>query len=172
MSSWPRKVWTAGLTLVLITSGLVVNNSSAQTPRQSRTAARVTQTLRLEKLPNRKPRNVLFILTDDQRYDAMGFLHGQSFLKTPNLDALRDGGVYLPNAFVTTALCSPSRASILTGMYAHRHRVVDNDSPFPRTSSISLSISSVLVTKQPSSVSGIWVAILIIRNPDSITGLA
>jgi N-acetylglucosamine-6-sulfatase len=86
---------------------------------------------RLARLPNRKPRNILFILTDDQRYDALGFLRGQSFLQTPSLDALARGGVYLPNAFVTTALCSPSRASILTGMYAHRHRVVDNDSPLP-----------------------------------------
>jgi N-acetylglucosamine-6-sulfatase len=86
---------------------------------------------RLTRLSNRKPRNILFILTDDQRYDAFGFLREQSFLKTPNLDALASGGVYLPNAFVTTALCSPSRASILTGMYAHRHRVVDNDSPVP-----------------------------------------
>lgn len=96
--------------------------------RQSIAPNRVSQ---LAQLPTRKPRNILFILTDDQRYDAFGFLHGQSFLETPNLDALARSGVYLPNAFVTTALCSPSRASILTGMYAHRHRVVDNDSPVP-----------------------------------------
>jgi N-acetylglucosamine-6-sulfatase len=89
------------------------------------------QSLVLPKLPDHKPRNVLFILTDDQRFDAFGFLHGQLFLETPNLDALARNGVYLPNAFVTTALCSPSRASILTGMYAHRHRVVDNDSALP-----------------------------------------
>ena len=86
---------------------------------------------RLAKLPGRKPRNVIFILTDDQRYDALGFLHGQAFLQTPHMDALARRGVYLPNAYVTTALCSPSRASILTGRYAHRHRVVDNDSPIP-----------------------------------------
>ena len=86
---------------------------------------------RLAKLPGRQPRNVVFILTDDQRYDAVGFLRGQSFIETPNMDALARRGVYLPNAYVTTALCSPSRASILTGQYAHRHRVVDNDSPIP-----------------------------------------
>ena len=87
--------------------------------------------LRLTRLNDRKPRNVIFILTDDQRYDAMGFLRGQPFLETPHLDALARNGVHLSNAFVTTALCSPSRASILTGQYAHRHRVVDNDSPVP-----------------------------------------
>jgi N-acetylglucosamine-6-sulfatase len=61
----------------------------------------------------------------------MGFLKGQAFLETPNMDALAKNGVHLPNAFVTTSLCSPSRASILTGQYAHRHRVVDNDSALP-----------------------------------------
>ncbi|HVG37865.1 MAG TPA: sulfatase [Pyrinomonadaceae bacterium] len=82
-------------------------------------------------MPNAKPRNVIFILTDDHRYDALGFLHSQPFIETPNLDALARGGVHLKNAFVTTALCSPSRASILTGLYAHRHRVVDNNNPVP-----------------------------------------
>jgi hypothetical protein len=40
-------------------------------------------------------------------------------------------GAHLGNAFVTTSLCSPSRASILTGQYAHRHQIVDNTSPIP-----------------------------------------
>ena len=76
--------------------------------------------------------NIVFILLDDQRYDALGFLRSQAFIKTPNMDAIAANGAYLPNAYVTTALCSPSRASILTGQYAHRHRVIDNDSPLPR----------------------------------------
>jgi len=79
-----------------------------------------------------KPRNVIFILTDDHRYDAMGFLKGQSFLQTPHMDRLAREGAYFKNAFVTTALCSPSRASILTGTYAHRHRVVDNNTAIPK----------------------------------------
>ncbi len=79
----------------------------------------------------RRPRNIIFMLTDDHRYDAMGFLKGQSFLETPHMDAMARNGVYVPNAFVTTALCSPSRASILTGQYAHKHRVVDNNNPIP-----------------------------------------
>jgi len=72
----------------------------------------------------KKP-NIVFFLTDDHRYDALGFM-GHPFLKTPHLDQLKNDGVHLENAFVTTSLCSPSRASILTGQYAHSHRVVDN----------------------------------------------
>ena len=78
-----------------------------------------------------KPRNVVFILSDDHRYDAMGFLNAQPWLETPQLDRLANEGAYFKNAFVTTALCSPSRASILTGVYAHRHRVVDNNTAIP-----------------------------------------
>ncbi len=74
-----------------------------------------------------KPRNVIFILSDDHRYDAMGFLKKYDFLKTPHMDALAAEGAYLKNAFVTTSLCSPSRASILTGQYMHNHRVADNN---------------------------------------------
>jgi N-acetylglucosamine-6-sulfatase len=78
-------------------------------------------------------RNVIFILSDDHRYDFMGF-HPNSprWLKTPALDRMAASGAHLENTFVTTALCSPSRASILTGRYAHRHGVVDNTSPIPR----------------------------------------
>jgi N-acetylglucosamine-6-sulfatase len=79
-----------------------------------------------------RPRNVIFIFTDDHRYDAMGFLKGQPWLRTPNLDRMAREGAHFANAFVTTALCSPSRATILTGYYAHRHRVVDNNTPVPR----------------------------------------
>lgn len=77
-----------------------------------------------------KPRNVVFILTDDHRYDAMGFT-GHPFLETPHLDSLASQGVHLKNAFVTTSLCSPSRASILTGLYTHKHRVIDNNRTVP-----------------------------------------
>lgn len=72
--------------------------------------------------------NILFILTDDHRADALGFL-GHPFLETPHLDRLAAEGVHFSNAFVTTSLCSPSRASILTGLYAHNHRVTDNYHP-------------------------------------------
>ncbi len=85
--------------------------------------------LKLEKTANRNPLNIVFILSDDHRYDAMSFLKTQAFIETPNMDKLANEGAYLKNAFVTTSLCSPSRASILTGLYAHKHRVVDNNNP-------------------------------------------
>ena len=69
--------------------------------------------------------NILFILTDDHRWDAMSSM-GHPFIKTPNLDKIADEGILFGNAFVTTSLCSPSRASFLTGQYAHRHGVVTN----------------------------------------------
>lgn len=78
-----------------------------------------------------KPYNVIFILSDDHRYDFMGFMNTVPGLKTPNMDRLAAEGVHLQNAFVTTSLCSPSRASILTGLYAHTHTVVDNSAPMP-----------------------------------------
>jgi N-acetylglucosamine-6-sulfatase len=90
-----------------------------------------TRRPRLKRVAGARPRNIIFILTDDHRFDAIGFLKGQPFLETPTLDRLAREGVHLKNAFVTTALCSPSRASILTGKYAHRHRIVDNNTPIP-----------------------------------------
>jgi len=80
----------------------------------------------------RGPRNVVLILSDDHRYDFLGFMPAApDWLETPSLDRMAQGGAHVLNAFVTTSLCSPSRASILTGQYAHRHGVVDNTSPVP-----------------------------------------
>ena len=79
-----------------------------------------------------KRRNVVFILSDDHRYDAMGFVKAQPWLRTPWMDRMAAEGAHFPNAFVTTALCSPSRATVLTGVYAHRHRIVDNNTAIPK----------------------------------------
>ncbi len=87
--------------------------------------------LALPRMKGERPRNILFVLTDDHRYDAMGFLKAQDFGETPTLDWLAREGRFFRNAMVTTALCSPSRASIFTGLYAHQHRVVDNNHPIP-----------------------------------------
>lgn len=80
----------------------------------------------------RRP-NIIFILTDDQRYDAMSCA-GHPWLKTPNMDRLAGEGVLFENAFVTTSLCSPSRASFLTGCYAHTHEVFMNNGRDPNPS--------------------------------------
>jgi arylsulfatase A-like enzyme len=74
------------------------------------------------------PLNVVLVLTDDHRYDEIGVLN--PLLHTPNLDRLAREGAFFRNAFVTTALCSPSRATILTGQYMHDHGIVDNNVPF------------------------------------------
>jgi N-acetylglucosamine-6-sulfatase len=77
--------------------------------------------------------NIVFILTDDQRHDAMSCA-GHPWLKTPNMDRLAREGVLFSNAFVTTSLCSPSRGSFLTGRYAHSHGVFGNSGKDPDSS--------------------------------------
>src|SRR5690625_6660940 len=74
------------------------------------------------------PQNIIFILSDDHRYDYMSF-HPNSpdFIQTPGLDRMADEGVHLANAFVTTSLCSPISASIITCQYAFRQVAVDNN---------------------------------------------
>ena len=77
----------------------------------------------------RKP-NVVFVLSDDLRWDAMS-VAGHPFLKTPNIDRIANEGVRFRNAFCTSSLCSPSRASFLSGLYAHSHQVINNFTEFP-----------------------------------------
>lgn len=72
-----------------------------------------------------RKRNVIFILVDDLRFDGLGFLQPQ--VRTPNIDRLARGGSYFPNTLVTSSLCSPSRATILTGMTTRNHGIVDNN---------------------------------------------
>jgi N-acetylglucosamine-6-sulfatase len=88
--------------------------------------------VKAERVTGAKPLNVIFILTDDHRYDFMGFTGKVPWLQTPNMDKLANEGAWIKNATVTTALCSPSRASILSGQYAHTHKVIDNFSPLPK----------------------------------------
>ncbi|MFN0170651.1 MAG: sulfatase [Bryobacteraceae bacterium] len=75
--------------------------------------------------PQQRRPNVLFVMTDDQRYDAMSCA-GNRFLQTPNMDRIAHEGVRFQNAFVTNSLCSPSRATIVTGLYSHAHGVTTN----------------------------------------------
>ena len=71
----------------------------------------------------RRP-NIVVILTDDQRFDTLSCL-GHPILRTPHLDALATKGTIFRNAFVTTSICSISRATLLTGQYASRHGIHD-----------------------------------------------
>ena len=72
-----------------------------------------------------RPPNIVFVLVDDLRWDDFGAA-GHPFAQTPNIDRVAREGARFLNAFATTPLCSPSRASFLTGQYAHTHGIVDN----------------------------------------------
>ena len=72
--------------------------------------------------------NILFILTDDQRWDMMGNM--TPALHTPEMDRLAEEGVRFENAFVTTSICAASRASILTGLVERTHRFSFVTPPF------------------------------------------
>lgn len=69
--------------------------------------------------------NVVFVLVDDLRWDALSCM-GNKIAKTPNIDRIAKEGALFQNFFVTLPLCAPSRATFLTGQYAHRHGVIDN----------------------------------------------
>jgi len=105
------------LSALLAATALVACCSTAL-PASAKTAS-------AQRSANPKPENIIFVLVDDLRFDAMGFL--TPGLKTPNIDFLAKNGVYFPNAVVTSSLCSPSRATILTGQTARNHGVVDNN---------------------------------------------
>ncbi len=82
--------------------------------------------------------NVVVILADDMRWDALGVVQREQgeqalfpWFKTPNLDRVAAEGARFANMFVTTSLCSPSRASLLSGQYAHRHKVLNNFTDYP-----------------------------------------
>lgn len=85
---------------------------------------------------SRRP-NVIVIVTDDQRFDALGVVQREQgeqarfpFFVTPNLDRIAAEGARFRNAFVTHSLCSPSRASMLTGRQTYAHGIRDNKTPF------------------------------------------
>jgi len=81
-----------------------------------------TQNKTVEKKPN-----FLFILVDDQPFDALESSGRYPFLKTPNMQRLIEEGAMFENYFVTQSICSPSRASFLTGTYPHIHGVNQNN---------------------------------------------
>jgi arylsulfatase A-like enzyme len=76
--------------------------------------------------PQKKP-NIVMIVVDDMRFDEFG-AGGHPFLETPQIDQLANEGVNFTRAYHASPLCSPNRASLLTGQYPSRHGVVDNTS--------------------------------------------
>ncbi|MBI3681047.1 MAG: sulfatase-like hydrolase/transferase [Acidobacteria bacterium] len=77
-----------------------------------------------------RPKNVLFLLSDQHRPDGLGLL-GNPSARTPNLDELARSGTRFSSAYCTNPVCTPSRASILTGLYTHIHRTYTNATPWP-----------------------------------------
>lgn len=73
---------------------------------------------------SRQP-NILFLFTDQQRADSLG-CYGNSVCQTPNIDSLAAEGVRFSQAYTPTSICTPARASILTGVMPHRHRLLAN----------------------------------------------
>src|SRR5213078_1630410 len=69
--------------------------------------------------------NIIFIMSDDHASHALS-CYGSKINQTPNLDRLASQGMRFENAFVTNALCGPSRACVLTGKYSHLNGFMDN----------------------------------------------
>ncbi len=69
--------------------------------------------------------NIVLFMTDQLRRDALG-CYGNEICKTPNLDAMAEQGVCFENAFTVSPVCSPSRASLVTGLYPHNNGVMIN----------------------------------------------
>lgn len=73
-----------------------------------------------------KRKNLLFILSDQQRLDTVSAYGQNKICRTPNIDALAANGMKFTHAFTPSPICAPARASLMTGLFPHRHGVVDN----------------------------------------------
>ncbi len=79
-------------------------------------------------MPAPQKPNIIFIFTDEQRQDTLK-VYGNWRIKTPNLDKLAQESVVFTQAYVTQPVCTPSRASILTGLYPHTNGCIENNIP-------------------------------------------
>ena len=70
--------------------------------------------------------NIVFVITDDQRWDGLS-INGHPAVRTPHIDRIGHEGLALDNFLVSTPLCSPSRATFLTGRYPRKHNIINND---------------------------------------------
>ncbi len=69
--------------------------------------------------------NMIVVLVDDMRFDEVGAA-GHPYIQTPNIDRIAEEGAHFENSFTVNPLCSPSRATLLTGQHAHYHGITDN----------------------------------------------
>src|SRR5262249_5909905 len=76
------------------------------------------------------PPNVLILMSDQHKRSCMG-AYGDTVAHTPNLDALATQSVRFTDAYCTNPVCTPSRASLLTGLYTHNHGSLNNSTPLP-----------------------------------------
>ena len=83
-----------------------------------------------QKATERRPKNVLVIMSDQHKRDCLG-VAGDPVARTPNLDSLARTSVRFTSAYCTNPVCTPSRASILTGLYTHNHQAWNNATPWP-----------------------------------------
>ncbi|MFW6164046.1 MAG: sulfatase-like hydrolase/transferase, partial [Planctomycetota bacterium] len=72
--------------------------------------------------------NLLFLMTDEQHYRSLS-ITGNPYIETPHMDRIAREGAVFTNATCVTPYCSPSRASMITGVYPHTHRILRNVSP-------------------------------------------
>jgi arylsulfatase A-like enzyme len=119
----------AGLTASLWPHGShQVGDAGNASPQRYVDAGRLVDTSNPDQALGTRP-NIVFILGDNHNFETMGCA-GHPFIQTPGLDRMAREGVRFQNTFSPTALCSPSRASILTGAYAHHHGVKNNHTPW------------------------------------------
>jgi len=78
---------------------------------------------------NEERPNVIFIMADDHAYQAIS-AYGSELIETPNIDRLADGGLRFDRAFVGNSICSPSRATLLTGKFSHANGLRNNVNVF------------------------------------------
>ena len=118
--------------------------------------------------PGQNPPNYIFLLTDDQRWDALGCA-GNPIIQTPNMDRMAEDGVRFSRAFATTPICAAGRASVFTGLYERTHGYTFTKPPIRREFS---DISYPALLRRAGLISatrGAHGGYVLCRAPDAIT---
>lgn len=102
--------------------------------------------------------NILLIISDDQAWTDYSFL-GHPHIRTPHLDRLASQSLVFPRGYVTSSLCCPSLASILTGRYPHQHKITSNDPPMPAASTRAAAYKDPLFSERREQVNALLDAV-------------